>query len=97
MVALYNLREEDYIYEYILFGFPGKSDDTIVANYYIVYAKPYIYLEKLKNKNKNTIFNVYILGYLSHLKYILKMEESICIQNNQNLMFNKFIIIYENL
>ncbi len=91
----FNLIEEDYIYEYILFGFPGKSDNSIVANYCILYAKQYIYLEKLKNKNTN--FNVDFLGYLSHLKYILKMEESICIKNNQRLKFDKYIIIYENL
>ncbi len=35
----FNLSEENYIYEYILFGFPGKSDNTIVANYRILYAK----------------------------------------------------------
>ncbi len=56
----FNLREEDYIYEYILFGFPRKSDNTIVANCCILHAKQYIYLEKLKNKNTN--FNVDFLG-----------------------------------
>ncbi len=91
----FNLREEDYIHEYILFGFPRKSDNTIVADYCILYAKQYINLEKLKNKNTN--FNVDFLGYLSHLKYILKMEESICIKNNQKLKFDMLIIIYENL
>ncbi len=59
----FNLREKDYIYEYILFGFPGKSDNTIVANYCILYAKHYIYLEKLKNKSTN--FNVDFLGSIS--------------------------------
>ncbi len=54
----FNLSEEDYIHEYILFGFPGKSDNTIVANYCILYAQQYIYLENLKNKNKNKNFNV---------------------------------------
>ncbi len=42
----FNLRRKDYTYEYILFGFPGKSDSTIVANYCILYTKQYIYLEK---------------------------------------------------
>ncbi len=64
----------------MLFGFTEKSDNTIVANYCILYAKQYTYLEKLKTKNTN--FNVDFLGYVSHLKYILKMEESICNQNN---------------
>ncbi len=35
-----------------------------------VYAKQYIYLEKLKDKNKCTSFNVDFLGYLSHLKHM---------------------------
>ncbi len=37
------------------------------------------------------------LGYLSYIKYILKVEESICTNNNQRLKFDKFNIIYENL
>ncbi len=47
----------------MLFGFPWDSDNTIVTNYYILYAKQYIYLEKLKDKIKNTNFIVYFLGY----------------------------------
>ncbi len=62
-----NIRDELHIHESILFGFPGRSDDAIVINYCILYAKHYIYLEKLKeNKNQN-IFNIDFLGYLSKL------------------------------
>ncbi len=92
-----NIRDESHIHESILFGFPGRSDDAIVINYCILYAKHYIYLEKLKeNKNQNT-FNIDFLGYLSKLKYILKIEKSICIHNNQSIKFNKFNFIYDNL
>ncbi len=49
-----NIRDESHIHESILFGFPGRSDDAIVINYCILYAKHYIYLEKLK-ENKNQI------------------------------------------
>ncbi len=43
-----------------------------------------IYLEKLKDKNKYTSFNVDFLGYLSHLKHILKIiPENICSKNNE--------------
>ncbi len=35
--------------ESILFGFSGRSDDTIVINYCILYAKQFIYLEKIKD------------------------------------------------
>ncbi len=47
-----NIREDNYIQESILFGFPGVSADAIVINYCILYAKHYIYLEKLKDENK---------------------------------------------
>ncbi len=62
----FNLGEEQYIYESILFRFPGDSDNTIVTNYCILHAKQYIYLEILKDKNKYTNFNVDFLGCLSH-------------------------------
>ncbi len=45
-----NIRDESHIHESILFGFPGRSDDAIVINYCILYAKHYIYLENLKKK-----------------------------------------------
>ncbi len=48
----FNIREESYIHESILFGFPGSNDDAIAINYCILYAKHYIYLEKLKEENK---------------------------------------------
>ncbi len=92
-----HIRDESHKHESILFGFPGRCDDAIVINYCILYAKYYIYLEKLKeNKNQNT-FNIDFLGYLSKLKYILKTEKSICTHNNQSIKFNKFNFIYDNL
>ncbi len=92
-----NIRDESHIHESILFGFPGRSDDTIIINYCILYAKQYIYLEKLKeNKNQNAL-NIDFLGYLSKLKYILKIEKSIRIHNNQSIKFNKFNFIYDKL
>ncbi len=100
MVVLINWfqlrRRAIYIYESILFGFPGDSDNTIVTNYYILYIKQYIYLEKIKDKNKCKRFNVDFLGYLSLLKHVLKIE-NICSKNNEKLNFDKFNIIYENL
>ncbi len=41
-----------YIPESILFGFPGSSNDAIAINYCTLYAKHYIYLEKLKEEIK---------------------------------------------
>ncbi len=72
-------------------------NNTIITNYCILYAKEYTYLEKLKDKNKCTSFNVDFLRYLSHLKHVLKIEEHICSKNNEKLKFDKFNIIYENL
>ncbi len=82
-----NINDESHIHESILLGFPGRSDDAIVINYCILYAK---------HKNQNT-FNIDFLGYLSKLKYILKIEKSICIHNNQSIKFNKFNFIFDNL
>ncbi len=43
-----NIMDESHIHESILFGFPGRSNNATVINYCILYAKHYIYLEKLK-------------------------------------------------
>ncbi len=45
-------KRRNHIHESILIGFPWNSDDAIVINYFILYAQYYIYLEKLKEKNK---------------------------------------------
>ncbi len=67
---------EENIHESILFE---SSDNAIVINYCILYAKQYIYLEKLNDKKKwqknKQNFNVDFLSYLSHLKNILKIEK----------------------
>ncbi len=47
-----NIRDESHIHHSILFGFPERSDDATVINYCILYAKHYIYLEKLKENKK---------------------------------------------
>ncbi len=48
MMTGLNIRDELHIHESILFGFHGRSDDAIVLNYCILYAKHYIYLENFK-------------------------------------------------
>ncbi len=77
-------------------AFPASSDDAIVINYCILYAKHYIYLEKLKEEEKRE-FNVDFLGYLCYLQYILKIEKSICNKKNEIAKFDKFNTIFENL
>ncbi len=85
-----NIREEDHIHESILFF-------VIVINYCLPYAKYYIYLEKLKDNNKNPRFNVGFLGYICYPKEILKIEQNICFKRNQIVKFDKFKVILENL
>ncbi len=51
-MSCFNKREENRIHESILLEFQGNGDDAIVINYCILYAKYYIYLEKLKERNK---------------------------------------------
>ncbi len=40
----------------------------------------------------NDMENIGFLGYLSYLKQILTMEESICLASHQEKSFNDFII-----
>ncbi len=88
----FNLKEEECIHESILFVFSGNSNKTFVTNYCILYAKQYSNLDKLKNKNKNTNFKIFVPPQI-----YIKMEQMLCIKNNQKLKFDKFIIIYENM
>ncbi len=88
----FNTREENHTH-----GFPGGNDDAIVIKYCILYVNHYVYLEKLKERNKKKRFNVNILGYLCHFKYTLKVEKNICIKKNQIVKFDKFNVIFENL
>ncbi len=43
----------DNIEECVLYGFPGNSNDILTVNFCILYAKYYIYIQKLFNCNKN--------------------------------------------
>ncbi len=54
---------------------------------------------KIKTKiyNMKTLCIIDFFGYLSHLKYILKIEKGICIHKNQSIKFDKCNVIYDNL
>ncbi len=88
---------EENIHESILFVFPESTRNAIVINHCIPYAKQYIYLEKLNDKNNKQNFNVDFLSYLSHLKNTLKIGKKTCIKKKQKFKFDKFNIICENL
>ncbi len=70
-----NIRDEPHIQ-----GFPGRSDDVIVIDYCILYAKQSIYLQK-DNKEQNAL-NIDFLSYLSQLKYKLKIEKTKYLQKS---------------
>ncbi len=74
----------------------GSSDDVIVINYCMLYAKHYIYLEKLKDENTKSGFNIDFTCTISNT-YILQIEKNICTQKNQIAKFNKLKFIFENL
>ncbi len=81
-----NIRVESYIHEINLFGFSGRSDDVIVINYCILYAKQYVYLEKLKeNKNQNRLLGlpfqalIYIKNKKAYTFTIIKIICLICL------------------
>ncbi len=63
----------------------------------MLYAKHYIYLEKLKENRNQHGLNIDFFGYLYHLIYILKIEKGICIHKNQTTKFDQFNVIYDNL
>ncbi len=71
-----NIRDESHIHVSIHFGIPGRGDDAIVINYCILYAKQYIYLDKLnESKNQNTL-NIDFLGYLSKAQIYIKNRKA---------------------
>ncbi len=88
------MRDYPHTHESFLLGFPRNSHDAIDINYCILYAKHFIYREKLNNQNMLTID---FLSYLSHLKYILKIEKNLCIVKNQIAKFETFNNMYDNL
>ena len=78
--------------EYILFGYPGNDDFTLVLNYCILAAKYYIYLNKMCENNNLDLFQ-----YLLQLKHKLSVEKYICIKNNKEADFEKFNIVFMEL
>ena len=59
----FDITIDNCILECIIFGFPGSSQNIKLINYCILYAKYFIYKNKM-----NGIENIGFLGYLSYLK-----------------------------
>ncbi len=93
-LAGFDITIDKFIIECIIFGFLGNNQNTKLINYCIVYAKHFIYKNKM-----NDMDNIDFLGYLSYLKMILTIEESICPARHQEYFFNflKPISILDNL
>ncbi len=74
----FDICEDHTAFECILFGFPGQTNNSILINYCILYAKFYIYTQTINNNNYFEF-----LCYLPVLKNGLLVEENICKANNQ--------------
>ncbi len=57
-----------------------------------VYAKYYIYIQRLFNNNTLDLYTC-----LNQLKQALKTEEKMCNKNNKKEKFLKYNFIYDNL
>ncbi len=74
------------------FSIYWKSDDPIVINYCVLYAKQFIYLEKLKNNLEQNALNIDFWGYLSQFKYNLKIEKKHVFAEIKVLSSTSFIL-----
>ncbi len=88
---LTNVQFDNILEECLLFGFQESGDLFQALNFCTLNAKYYIYRQRL---NKN---NIDLYEFLIELKYKLKIEQNVCIQNNTTKAFDKFLFIYENL
>ncbi len=87
------IKNSQVIEECLLFGFPSTSDVMQVLNFCILYAKYYIYIQRLFNTNTPDHYTC-----LNQLKQTLKTEENICttlsMRNYKAIMKILYIIMY---
>ncbi len=76
-----NIRDEPPIHESLPCRFPGRIDDAIVMNFCILYAKQFIYLEKIKDNKEKNALTIVFLDYLSQFEYKIK--------NRRNYVFTE--------
>ena len=84
-----SIQDESEIIECILFGFPVESDIFNVLNFIVLYAKYYIYRQRLYNDNKIDFFEFLII-----LKHKLKQKKYCLSQNNNEAAFEPFLEIF---
>ncbi len=86
------IKDSQVIEECILCGFPSDSDTMQVLNLCILFAKYYIYIQRLFNNNTLDLYDC-----LTQLKQALQIEENIFIKNKNEEKFFKFHFMYDNL
>ncbi len=72
--------------------FSNDSDVIEVLTYCVLYAKFYIYIQRLYNKNTLDLY-----AYLSQLKYAMEVDYKICKNQNNEKKFAKYNFVYANL
>ncbi len=82
----------DDIEECVLFGFTGNSNDILTLNFFIIYAKYYIYIQKLSNSNK-----IDFLNFLIYLKQKINIEKQICSTEGRNEAFERFSLLLDHI
>ncbi len=80
-----DIRDSQVIEECMLFGFPLNNDVMHALNICTLYAKYYIYIQRVFNNN---IRDLYVC--LTQLKQALKIDEHICRKTNKEDNFFKF-------
>ncbi len=83
----YNIVDNEFLIECLLFGFPGNSSNARLINFCALYAKYFIYTHKIKGNN-----NFEFLGYMTYLKHVLMIEERICIAKHQEKALSPLIL-----
>ena len=78
--------------KHILFGFIQETDDHFVLNYCLQYAKFYVYKHRLFGEN-----NLDIQGLQNYLRWKIRIERQISINEGKVFKFQKFLILHDNL
>ncbi len=88
----YNILDNEFLIECLLFGFPGNSNIARLINFCTLSANYFIYTHKIKGNN---IFE--FVGYLTYLKRVVMIEERIFITKHQEKSFAPLNIVLDSL
>ncbi len=84
----YNILDNEFLVECLLFGFPGNSNNARLIKFCTLYAKYFIYTDKIKGNN-----NFEFLCYIIYQKHVLMIETRICITKHQQKSFPPLNIV----